>query len=839
MISVSCLEACPGYSVGYVQNTSNGFVATLKLAGAPCNVYGKDITDLNLKVNFDSKDRLHVHVEDAAGKQFQIPSSVISLGNAKGGPATSQSSKLKFNYFQDAKNGFGFKVSRGNDAIFDTTGHPLIFEDQYIQVTSNLPSNANIYGIGESPDYFRRDTNDSIKTLWGRPATGEFRKNSYGSHTVYMELRNGNFHGTYLHNSHGMDIVMKDNTIEYRVLGGTADFYFFNGPTALDVIDQYTQLVGRPHQVPYWSLGLHQCRYGYKDVSEVNEVIANYSKANIPMETVWSDVDYMKSGLSFSYDPVNYPLSEMKKQLDTLHANNQKRVLLTLPAIQHNNSYAPYARGKPDGVFIRNPDGSEYISQTWPGYIVMPDWFAPKADDWWAGELSRFLDELPIDGLWLAMNEPSTFCTGSCGSGQPEDVVPPYPWEIDPPPPHRPLNTSNTLLVPPYTINNPYLELSDSSIDTTAINAQGVAQYHTHNLYGHMHSKSTYEALKKYRPNKRPFVLSSTTFAGTGKYVSHWAGDNYSTFFDLHLSITSMLDFGIFGIPMMGADICGFMDNTTEELCARWIEVGAFYPFARNHNMAGTTPQELYRWPSVAEASRRALAIRYALLPYIYTSLQDSVERGWPVARALVFEFPQVAATANIDTQFLIGDALLISPVITEGATTVNAFFPKGRWYDWYTSAAIKGANANITLDAPLEHVNVHVRGGKILPGQNPGQTTTASRANDFFVIVAADENDAASGRLYYDDGETFDTAHRWIDFTYGDNVLEIKQVEGSYKIQPRLTKITLLGVSNVRTVMVNNRHVKPSKITHVNGATILEGLSIDLNTRSIISFDY
>ncbi|KAJ1720071.1 hypothetical protein LPJ53_005256 [Coemansia erecta] len=826
---------CPGYRVGYIQNTTDGFTASLKLAGPPCNLYGTDIADLTLSVSFDTDDRLHVHVQDAAGKQYQIPSTVLPLDPShKAGKARSS---LQFDYSQDKASGFGFRVRRGSDIIFDTTGHPLVFEDQYIEITSKLPADANIYGIGEAPDFFRRDTTNTIKTLWNREAAGEFGKNSYGSHTVYLELRGDSFHGAYLHNSHGMDIVLANNTIQYRILGGTADFYFFNGPSALDVISQYTELVGRPYRVPYWALGLHNCRYGYTSVYEVNDVIANYSKANIPLEAVWSDVDYMDTGRGFTFDPINYPLSEMQKQLEALHASNQRRVLIVHPAIQHNVSYDPYARGAANNVFVKNPDGSEYITQVWPGYSVLPDWFGANTDKWWSGELARFLDELSVDGFWIDMNEPSTFCVGSCGSGRPADEVPPYPWTVDPPP-HRPVNVSNYLLAPPYSIHQALVELSDSTIETTAVNAQGIAEFYTHNLYGYMHSKSTYNSLSEYRPNTRPFLLSPTTFAGSGKYVSHWVGDNHSNFFDLRVSISSMLDFGIFGIPMMGADICGFEDDTTEELCARWAEVGAFYPFARDHNMYGAIPQELYRWPTVAEASRRALGIRYSLLPYIYTHLQYSVEKGWPLARALVFEFSHVAATAGIDTQFLVGDALLISPVLTEGETSVDAFFPSSIWYDWYDYSVITGANANVTLDAPLEHVNVHVRGGRILPGQNPALTTTESRKGDFFLIVAANENNHASGSLYYDDGETFDTPHRWIDLDYSDNVLTIKQVEGSYTIAPCLSKISLLGVRDVQTVMVNDVHVAVT-VDHANGASIVEGLCIDLNADAVISFDF
>ncbi|KAJ2764163.1 hypothetical protein IWQ57_005272, partial [Coemansia nantahalensis] len=539
---------CPGYRVAHFADTPHGFSAALTLAGPPCNVFGTDIGDLLLHATYETSGRLHVHIEDAARAQYQIPDAVLPLDRRCGVEGGSSSGGLRVKLVHSEESGVGFQVLRGSEAIFDTAGRPLVFEDQYIEVTSRLPTDANIYGLGETPDWFRRDPRNTTRTLWNRDAPDPFRENVYGSHAVYMELRGGQFHGAYLHNSHGMDVVLTDGAIQYRVLGGTADFYFFAGPTALDVADQYTQLVGRPSQIPYWALGLHNCRWGYRSVGEVDQVIANYSQARIPLEAAWTDIDYMDARRDFTFDSGAFPLAGMQRQLAELHARGQKMVLIVDPAIQANGSYAPYARGREMDVFVRRSDGSEYIGQVWPGYTAFPDWFAPNASRWWAGELGRFLGELPVDGLWIDMNEASSFCTGSCGSGRPAGEVPELPWLTDRP--HRPVNRSNPLLAPPYAIHNPEAELSDKTIETTALHANGVAEYHVHNLYGLMESRLTRDALVARQPAARPFVLSRSTFAGSGAVASHWTGDNSATWLDLHLSIATVLDFGVFGIPM-------------------------------------------------------------------------------------------------------------------------------------------------------------------------------------------------------------------------------------------------------------------------------------------------
>ncbi|KAJ2847886.1 hypothetical protein IWW36_003619 [Coemansia brasiliensis] len=832
----SASVSCPGYKARHVTEIGNGIQTSLMLNGPPCNIYGQDISELILDVSFDTNNRLHVHISDTANTQYQIPPSVISLN--KGQKIDKQKGNFEFIHSHNRTTGFGFKVVRDSEVIFDTIGHVLVFEDQYLELTSSVPTDANIYGLGETPGWFRRNPYNTTITLWNRDTPALFEENGYGSHAVYMELRNNSkFHGCYLHNSHGMDVVLSDGSLQYRVLGGTLDLYFFAGPTALDVIDQYTQLVGRPNRIPFWALGFHNCRFGYTSVYEVNQVIANYSAARIPLEAAWTDIEYMEKYRDFTFDPQNFPLEEMQKQLDFLHEHGQKMVLIIDPAIHVNNEYGPYTRGQEQDVFMRNADGSEFIGQVWPGYTAFPDWFAANVSQWWNEELRRYFDKLQIDGMWIDMNEAASFCTGSCGSGEPIGKIPPLPWEKSPEP-HRSLNTSNTFLVPPYAIHSRYIELSKMTLETTAVHANGIIDYHVHNLYGYMESKLTYEFLRNYRPNIRPFVLSRSTFAGSGAFISHWTGDNAATWQDMHLSIASMFEFGIFGIPMVGADICGFYQNATEELCARWIELGAFYPFSRSHNSLFAYPQEPYRWKSVAEAARRALGIRYTLLPYIYSCYQDAVERGWPVVRPLVFEYPSIDKVADNDRQLLVGNSILVSPVLSAGARTVEAFFPAGLWYSWYGShVVIEASNNVVTLNAPLEHINVHIRGGQIVPTQHPEMTTEEVRQNDYELIVAVDANGAAAGQLYIDDGQTLDTPHRWIDFTFYERTLWIRQRSGQLAIRRPLSALVLLGVSGIHKVQVNGEYVQCA-INSIGNHTEITGLNISLQTNSRLTLE-
>jgi alpha-glucosidase len=147
---------------------------------------------------------------------------------------------------------------------------------------------------------------------------------------------------------------------------------------------------------------------------------------------------------------------------------------------------------------------------------------------------------------------------------------------------------------PPYVINNIQGDLAVHAVSPNATHVDGVEEYDVHNLFGHQILNATYQALLNVFPGKRPFIIGRSTFAGTGKWAGHWGGDNASKWFYMFASIPQALNFGLFGIPMFGVDTCGFNGNSDEELCNRWMQLSAFFPFYRNHNVISTISQEPY-----------------------------------------------------------------------------------------------------------------------------------------------------------------------------------------------------------------------------------------------------
>ncbi|KAJ3700801.1 hypothetical protein LUZ61_004506 [Rhynchospora tenuis] len=739
--------------------------------------YGPDIPNLRLFVKHENQDRLRVHITDADNPRWEVPynllprtapppltknlkiSSQFSLPSYPG-------SNLIFRFEPDP---FYFAVTRKStgETIFNTSGFDFVFKDQYIQLSTQLPKTASLYGLGEStqPGGIRLRPNDPYTLYTTDISAINLNTDLYGSHPIYMDLRNNrgsvSAHGVLLLNSNGMDVFYKGTSLTYKIIGGLLDFYFFSGPRPLDVVDQYTTLIGRPAAMPYWALGFHQCRWGYKNLSVVEGVVEGYKKANIPLDVIWNDDDHMDAAKDFTLDPINYPRPKLLEFLDRIHSEGMHYIVLIDPGIAVNSSYGVYQRGMQKDVFIKW-DGQPYLAQVWPGPVYYPDYLNPNGVSWWVDEISRFHQLVPVDGLWIDMNEASNFCTGKCVIPTTHQCPEPNsttPWVccLDC------KNITNTRWDnPPYKINasGKSAPLGYNTIATSATHYDGVLEYNAHSLYGFSQAIATHKALLGL-DGKRPFILSRSSFVGSGSYAAHWTGDNKGTWEDLKYSISTMLNFGLFGMPMVGSDICGFYPAAVplEELCNRWIQLGAFYPFSRDHANFASPRQELYQWDSVAKSARNALGLRYKLLPYLYTLIYEAHLTGAPVARPVFFSFPEFTPSYGLSTQFLLGSGVMVSPVLEQGATSVKAMFPPGSWYNLFdmTKAVISKDATLVTLDAPLNEVNVHVYQGMVLPMQHGGVISKEARQTPFTLVIAfpyGTDGAEAKGKVYVDDDE-------------------------------------------------------------------------------------
>lgn len=782
--------------------TDTGFYVDLcqRGRGSP---YGDTVGKLRADFMLEDVKRLRVKIYDPSNQRYEVPIEVPKV--------TTKASSTDYDV-QITESPFGFNVKRKSNgqSIFNTAlpNSGFIFGDQFIQMSSALPSN-NIYGLGEHVMGLRLNTSWSQLSLFSRDiATPEGGVNLYGVHPFYVNVENdGNANGVFFKNSNAMDIILQPlPAITYRTIGGIIDFYFFLGPTPDSVVQQYTDVVGKPVMPPYWSLGFHLCRYGYNTMDNLLKVHRRMVDNEIPQDTQWNDIDYMDQHKDFTIDPKNF--ADLPNFVNEMKSKGMHYILMLDPAISSSQQqgYKPYDDGIANDVFVKDYQGNNLQGVVWPGNTVFPDFFKPNTSDYWYNQIKEFYDNtIKFDGLWIDMNEPSNFVRGSL-NGCP---------------------MSDKLETPPHVPGIIGGVLSDKTICMTAQQYLG-KHYNLHSLYGHSEAIVTMNALKKLL-GRRSVVITRSSYSSTGHHAGHWLGDNHSTFEDLLKSIPGILNFNMFGIPFVGADICGFLGDTNEELCQRWMQLGAFYPFMRNHNNINQKDQDPAAFGNnLIQTSKAALKTRYTLLPFLYTLHYESFETGSTVARPLFFEFPKDRLTYGIDRQFLWGDSLMISPVLEQGASNVKAYVPAGRWYEFFTGEIIDSQGQYVTLPADFNKINLHVRGGSILPLQQPAITTTDSRKLPFSLLVALDENGEAGGNMYIDDGDQLldngvdATTYMHFQAAGGKlrNVFTRKGYTPSYST---VQTITIYGVATQPTsVTVNGNQVDTKDITYDSNVKVL-----------------
>uniref|UniRef100_A0A673W168 Alpha glucosidase n=1 Tax=Salmo trutta TaxID=8032 RepID=A0A673W168_SALTR len=702
------------------------------------------ISTLRLEILDETEGRLHLTLKDPLSQRYEVP---LSTAQSRGNTDT-QDHQYVTEFQPDP---FGFIVPCHLCPLsvsVNTTVAPLLYADQYLQLFTSLASSL-VSGLGEHYTPLSLDVNWTSLTLWNRDIVPHGDANLHGSHPFYMvQEGGGQAHGVFLLNSNAMEVVLQPSpALTWVAVGGILDLYIFLGPDPQSVVRQYLQvianvypvlLLGYPMMLPYWSLGFHLCRWGYRSTNATREVVRRMHNANFPLDVQWNDLDYTDKHQVFTFDPQRFV--DQPDMLKEFHQKGMKYILILDPGISSTSppgTYPPFDKGQRRGVFIRNSTGQTLIGKVWPGPTALPDFTNPETQSWWEDFIRYILFLLSLCSQ--DMNEPDSFVQG-CVEGCPDSDLdsPPYvPWVVG-----GQLNTGT-------------LCMSAQQNQST--------HYNLHNLYGLMEASATHSALVKVW-GSRPFVLSHS-FPGIGRFSGVWTGDVRSDWEQLRYSIPGegkdirCCCLACSGCPWWGRMCVGLGGDTTEELCVRWTQLGAFYPFMRNHNDKPNAPQELYVFGLEAQAAMRsAVMLRYSLLPFLYTLFYHTHTSADTVGTPLFLQFPSDPNCQTIDRQFLWGSSLLVRPVLEQGAVELAAYLPPGTWYSLQPFYS-KGQYP--LLPAPLDTINVHVREGHIIPQQEPGLTTSASRSNPFLLMVALSAGGWAWGDLFWDGGDSLDTFQR------------------------------------------------------------------------------
>lgn len=302
----------------------------------------------------------------------------------------------------------------------------------------------------------------------------------------------------------------------------------------------------------------------------------------------------------------------------------------------------------------------------WSGTTVFPDFGRKNVRDWW-GEQHRFLMESGVAGIWNDMNEPRGF------AGDLPDDLPMHDGEC--------LSNHKAL----------------------------------HNAYGHMMNKASFDGLKAL-DTKRPFVITRACYAGSQKYALTWTGDNHSLWMHLQMAVPQLLNLGLSGYAFAGTDVGGFGSDCTPELLCRWTQIGTFSPLFRNHCSKGSVRQEPWAFDEqTREICRKFIRLRYQLLPYLYDLFYQCEKTGLPILRPLVLHYQDDLEALNLNEEFLVGENLLVAPVLDQGATRKLVYLPAGKWYGFEDGKEYDGGRYHM-VEAPLDCCPMFVKEGSIIP---------------------------------------------------------------------------------------------------------------------------
>ena len=525
--------------------------------------------------------------------------------------------------------GLIFRDSNGNNLREEL---PPEFYGNAVGQRVLLEPDTHIYGLGERTTSLNRrgeqSTDDPAGTkifrMWNTDPGGAYSAGTdpiYFNIPVYIALHSQGSYLAFYENSYPATFSFK-TTAEIHFDHGPLRYYIITGALQ-HLIERYTELTGRPPLPPRWVLGYHQCRWGYKTESDIRQIVQGFRENKLPLSAIHLDIDYMDGYRVFTVDRDRFP--DLKKLTAELESDGIKTVTIIDPGIKKDSSFAIFRDGLQNNLYVKNANGKPSYGVVWPGWSAFPDFTDPNTREWW-GSLYPHLCDLGVSGIWHDMNEPSSFAA----------------W------------------------GDPTLPL------TTHHEFDGRKGQHAeaHNLYGLLMARAGYEAMRQQNPDRRPWIFTRAGWAGTQRYAWSWTGDTETSWKTLRMTVPEIIGLGLSGIPFTGPDIGGFSAHPTAELYTRWFQLAAFLPFFRTHSSLALPPREpwVFGEPTTT-IIRDFLHLRYQMMPFLYTQVWETCRTGHPFIRPVFWQDPDDARLWDIDDTFMLGEALLVAPVLEENAS--------------------------------------------------------------------------------------------------------------------------------------------------------------------------
>ena len=451
--------------------------------------------------------------------------------------------------------------------------------------------------------------------------------------------------------------------LSWTLPGGDLSVFLFRADDLADLVEQHTWLSGRPPLPPRWSLGYLQSKYGYRTQQQALDLVSGFRERGLPLDGLVLDLYWFERMGDIDWNPAAFP--DPAGMLGDLLSQGVHTLLITEPYVTEGSRlFTPLLTEHPE-FLAHDQNLSPWRIPDWWSCgcdALLLDFSLPAAGNWW-WQQHLPLFELPVAGLWTDLGEPERHPGGMLHAGGSADEV--------------------------------------------------------HNVYNLLWTGSLAEGFAAARPNQRFLSLSRSGTAGSQRYGTFtWSGDVSRSWGGLQAQIPILLNMGLSGFPWHGSDLGGFCCGPADgELYLRWLQTGSLSPVMRAHGVDDIPTEPWGFGPVVETAAALALRERQTRLPLLYSLAWQAHASGVPVARPLTFADPDWDPLWQVNDSWLLGEDLLVAPVLQPGATSRAVMLPMGEWIDIATGQHYSGRQT-VVLPAPLDRLPQLVRAGGILPSQ-------------------------------------------------------------------------------------------------------------------------
>ena len=602
-----------------------------------------------------------------------------------------------------------------------------------------MRSDEQFFGLGEKSGPVNR--RGRTYTMWNsdKPCYGPQEDPLYKSIPFFFSNYK---YGIFFDNTWKSKFDFGTTSSEYFSFGsngGELIYYFIHGNDYAQIIEQYTQLTGKPIMPPNWAFGFSQCRGLYTNEKLARSVAAEFRKRKIPCDIIYQDIGWTEGLQNFKWAPDRY--SNPRGMLQYLDSLGFKMIVSQDPVISQKTA-EQWKEADEKGYFATDVRSGKFYDMPWPwgGNCCVVALTIPEVSDWW-GMYQQKPSSDGVRGFWTDMGEPA--------------------WS------------------------------NEDATDRLFMKHHAGMHGEIHNVYGLTWDKVVKEQFEKHNPGKRVFQMTRAAYAGLQRYTFGWSGDagNGENVTEGWSRLANQVAVGVSAgmglIPFWSCDISGYCGDIKDypamaELYTRWMQFGVFNPLSRAHH-EGDNAVEPWLFGAEAEKNcRNAIEMKYRLFPYIYSYARQAHDKGMPIMRAMMLEFPEEEPAATADDQFMFGKEMLVAPVVKKGAVSRRIWLPDGEWIDFNDGKTVYEGGQTITYKAPLSVVPVLVKKGSIIPMMPVMQYIGEKKDHPLYLhVYPAEHTNPVAFEMYEDDGESQD----YLQNKFCKTVFECITSEKSYTL--------------------------------------------------------